>query len=147
MKTINLQFDGYWRESGRGSIPAQSGIYCVYSGIHNVAATTVTLKKLIYIGESEDVRCRISGHEKTDQWKRYLSYGEILFFSFAPILTDRVQGEAALIYHHKPPVNSEYSASFPYNDTQKIITGTAALLTSSFIVRPTNGQKNYGSLY
>lgn len=147
MKIINLQFDGYWRESVKEAIPAQSGIYCVYSGIHNVSASTVTLKKLIYIGESADVRCRIIGHEKTDQWKRHLSYGETLIFSFAPIFIDRLQGEAALIHHHKPPVNSEYCSSFPYGDTQAVITGSSALLTSTFIVRSTVGMKNYGSLY
>ena len=31
MKKITLDFDGYWREANKDSIPRQSGIYCVYT--------------------------------------------------------------------------------------------------------------------
>lgn len=29
-KTINIKFDGYWRDENKGGIPEQSGVYCVY---------------------------------------------------------------------------------------------------------------------
>jgi hypothetical protein len=30
-KTITLAFDGYWREPKMSSLPAEAGIYCVYT--------------------------------------------------------------------------------------------------------------------
>ena len=61
----SIEFAGYWREPKKGGTPNVSGIYCVYSCIHNANKKTVSLNKLIYIGESEDVRERLSNHEKT----------------------------------------------------------------------------------
>lgn len=52
MKKINLDFDGYWREINKNSIPSKSGVYCVYSCVYNSSNKTVSLKKLLYIGES-----------------------------------------------------------------------------------------------
>jgi len=63
-KTIKIDFDGYWRDENKGSIPAQSGVYCVYECTRNVKEKNITIHKLIYIGESDDVKNRISGHEK-----------------------------------------------------------------------------------
>lgn len=70
-KTISLNFGGYWREVAISGLPAESGVYCVYTCVYNKENKTVSLKKLIYIGESEDVKKRISNHEKWDQWKQY----------------------------------------------------------------------------
>ncbi len=136
MKSLSLTFDGYWRESAAQSIPAQSGIYCVYGGTYNSNNDTVTLNRLIYIGESGDVRGRIACHEKIPAWRRYLKPGEILIYSFAPIYTDRVCAEAAMIFHHKPPVNDEYSDNC-LDDVTMSLSGKIALLTAYFIVRQT----------
>jgi len=50
-QTFSIEFDGYWRERNKGGIPKESGVYCVYSCVHNVSEKTVSIKKLIYIGE------------------------------------------------------------------------------------------------
>ena len=63
-QTYKIEFEGYWREVNKTSIPAKSGIYCVYSCVHNVAEKNITINKLIYIGESADVKGRIANHEK-----------------------------------------------------------------------------------
>lgn len=63
-----IEFDGYWREPNKGSIPAKSGIYCVYSCLYDASAKTVDLKKLIYIGESDNVNERVANHEKLADW-------------------------------------------------------------------------------
>lgn len=34
MKTITLNFRGYWIEATKGSIPKKSGVYCVYAGTY-----------------------------------------------------------------------------------------------------------------
>ena len=133
-KTYLLKYDGYWRESHINGIPSQSGIYSVYTCKYNTLEKTVTIRKLIYIGESENVNKRVNGHEKWTDWHRYLQSGEILCINFAPINIDRVRAEAAMIYHHKPPANTEYVDSFPYDATTMQTSGKNALLSSGFTV-------------
>ena len=70
MKKITLDFDGYWREANKDSIPRQSGIYCVYTCTYNATEHTVSIKKMLYIGESTNVHDRIAAHDRLDDWKK-----------------------------------------------------------------------------
>lgn len=136
MKTINLDFKGYRLETNKNSIPSQSGIYCVYSCTYNENKNTVSIKELLYIGESEDLHRRISNHDRLDDWEKKLSSTETLCYSFALINgDDRIRAEAALIFKHKPPMNEEYLNNFPYNDTTMSLSGKTKLLTTNFIVQ------------
>src|SRR5712691_9334979 len=89
-KSYDLNFEGYWREPNIGGLPAASGIYGVYAATYN-SNNTVTLNRLIYIGEAENVCARIQGHEKWENWRRQLRVGEVLCFNVARIspATDR----------------------------------------------------------
>ena len=137
-KTINLSFDGYWREVNKGGIPAEAGIYLVYVCRHNPSRGTVTLDRLIYIGESANARDRIAEHEKWPEWRQHVPRGSEICFSFAPVTSpDRERAEAALIYHHKPPCNDEYLYSFPFSDTIVVSSGRCALLSSPVTVHGT----------
>jgi hypothetical protein len=136
-QTYRLPFEGYWREQNKGGIPAASGIYCVYVCTYNSGAGTVSLQKLVYIGESVNVRDRISGHEKLPRWRRHVGVGQELCFTYAPIARDRERAEAAMIYEHKPPENTEYVDSFPFDATTIETSGQNALLRSRFTVYPT----------
>lgn len=137
-QTFIQKFDGYWREQNKIGIPAVSGIYCVYEGHYNAYNNTVDLLKLIYIGESESVRDRIAGHEKIIDWKKYIHYGNEIVFSCTPIQsTYRFRVEAALIYEHKPPVNTEYVNEFPFDTTSVYTSGQNALLRDAFTVYST----------
>lgn len=136
-KSFSLVYDGYWREANVSYIPLKSGVYSVYAGTHNRTENTVHLRKLIYIGESENVRKRVSDHEKLRAWRQYLNSGEELCFNFAPITTERLRVEAALINYHKPPENTEYVNSFPFNQATVLTSGRDALLSSRFTVRRT----------
>ncbi len=134
-KTISLTFDGYWREKNIGGIPKESGIYCVYECTHNTQENTVSISKLIYIGEAENVNQRISNHEKWSLWRKHCSSSREICFSFAPVKNpDRQRGEAAMIYKHKPPVNDEYKDKFPFDETTMRLSGKTALLVESFTV-------------
>lgn len=139
--TISLDYDGYWREPGVGGIPNQSGVYSVYACTHNAAANTVTIRELLYVGESTAVRDRIRQHlsgATGRSWKQHLLAGEVLCFAFAPIAgTTRERAEAALIYRHKPPENIEYVRSFPrkWSPTTVKTSGQSALLDRHFTVR------------
>ena len=136
MKKINLDFDGYWREINKNSIPSKSGVYCVYSCVYNSSNKTVSIKKLLYIGESENVHDRIANHDRLEDWKKELSDNETLCYSFGPIGTgDRVRAEAAMIFKHKPPMNEEYTNNFPYEDTEMVLTGKTKLLNTNFVVK------------
>jgi excinuclease UvrABC nuclease subunit len=132
--TMRLTFDGYWREPSISHIPAASGVYCVYACVHN-SDNTVTLRKLIYIGESEDVNDRIKNHEKWKDWRRHVGAGQQLCFTFAPIdMANRNRAEAATINRHKPPENVEYKNEFPFDKTTMNIDGQRALLDAGFAV-------------
>lgn len=134
-KELELDFDGYWLEPDISGLLSKSGIYCVYTCIHNKKEKNVSIKELIYIGESGDVNERISGHEKWETWKKQCKKGEVICISCALISSgDRNRGEAAMIYKHQPPVNTEYKNSFPFDNTKITTTGKNMLLSSSFTV-------------
>ncbi|MXX05288.1 MAG: GIY-YIG nuclease family protein [Acidimicrobiia bacterium] len=129
-KTYSLDFSGYWRAENAGGLPDHSGIYCVYTCTFNVKQKTVSLRRLLYIGESGDVRSRVSGHERWDEWEGKLLVGQELCFSAALISpkSDRERAEAAMINIYKPPCNVEYVDSFPFDKTNIETKGKNALL-------------------
>ena len=117
-QTYNLEFKGCLRVPNKNGLPAISGIYCVYECTNNVAENTVTLHRLIYIGESENINARIANHEKLPDWQRYVRTNTELCYSYTAIKEpDRFRVEAALINHHQPPVNVEYKNNFPFDKT------------------------------
>lgn len=124
--TISLAYDGYWREPGVWSIPNASGVYSVYACTYNPAENTVWIRRLLYIGESNGVRDRIRQHLSSatgQSWKTHLLAGEVLCFAFAPISSaTRERAEAALIYRHKPPENTEHAYSFPWRWSPTTVT-------------------------
>lgn len=138
-KSYDLEFDGYWRERKASGVPAKSGIYGVYAATHNQGNDTVTLNRLLYIGESENVRDRVTNHEKWEKWRLQLRAGEELCFNMAPIgpAADRERAEAAMIYEYKPPCNEEYVHSFPFDQTTITTRGRNALMRERFTVYPT----------
>ncbi len=109
-KAYSLAFDGYWREPNVGGLPAKSGIYGVYASTFDTGAGTVTLNRLLYIGEAGDIRDRVSNHEKWQDWKRQMKTGEVICVNAGLISpeADRQRAEAAMIFKHKPPCNTQY---------------------------------------
>ena len=136
--TFSIDFEGYWREGNISGIPAKSGVYCVYECTYNEEKDTVSIHRLIYIGEAGDVRDRIKNHEKWEDWKRYVSNGNELCFSFGYVESEnRNRVEAALIFKHKPPANEEYKNEFPFDTTTINASGRTALLSTNFTVHRT----------
>ncbi len=130
-----VKTDGYWRQSAISGIPAHSGVYFVYAATYDKSSDSVSLQKLIYIGEAGDVKSRISNHEKWYNWRGHLTTGQELCFStgyVSPISRERV--EAAYIFKHKPAENIEYKYSFPFNETTVNSSGRTALLETYFTV-------------
>lgn len=136
-KLIELGFSGYWRVPNLNGVPDTSGIYTVYA-CTNTSKSMVSIRKLLYIGESAGARTRIRQHlagQTGKAWKRLLRPSEELCFGHAPALqADRERGEAALIFKHKPPANTQCVDDFPYERTRVVSRGRAALLAPDFIV-------------
>lgn len=133
-----IEFDGYWRDQNKAKIPAQSGIYCVYECTRNVAEKTVAIRKLIYIGEADDVCGRLANHEKYELWAKHVRPGNELCYSFGGVGAQiRPRCEAAMIFRHKPPENTEYIDSFPFDRTTMELSGRIALLVPVFTVNRT----------
>lgn len=137
-QAYSLQFEGYWPEPNISGLPTVSGVYCVYACTKNPDGT-VSISRLIYIGEAGNVQERVTNHEKWTKWRRYLKPGEELCFSAAHVAaSDRQRIEAAMIYQHKPSANEEYVDNFPFDTTTIRLSGTIALLAPSFTVKRTD---------
>lgn len=106
----------------------------------------MTLNRLIYIGEAENIRDRVQDHEKWSRWRRELRVCEELCFNAALIspAADRKRAEAAMIFEHKPPCNEEYVNNFPFDTTTITTRGTNALMKSQFTVYPTPSTSGLG---
>lgn len=105
-------------------------MYFVYKGHYNPADDTVSLLRLIYIGESDKVGDRIRNHEKRPLWLKYIHQdNELVFTTGKTECEDRFRVEAAYIFRHKPPVNTEYVLSFPFDQTTVISSGKLRCLT------------------
>ena len=136
MKFISLNFKGYWLEANKRGIPSESGVYCVYACTYNTSTDKVSLRKILYIGESVNANERLANHEKLTDWKKCLQLGETLCYSFAFVNNDdRVRAEASLIYKHKPPCNSEFVYHFPCLETAISTDGENYLLSSDFVIQ------------
>lgn len=126
--TYSIEFDGYWLDEKKGSIPNESGVYCVYVCSQYEQGGFI-IDDLIYIGESDEVRDRISYHENQKNWKKHLKKPEqTLCYNFAPVSpqSKRERVEAALINYHKPVENIEYKDSFPFDTTTIKVEGDRA---------------------
>lgn len=116
-------------------MPAYSGIFIVYDTIYNLATDTVSLQKIIYIGEAENIRERIENHDMLETWKQYAQPGNELSFSAAHIDSSfRTRIKAAFIYHFKPPANSVFTDKYLYPPTRMVLSGKTAWLKSEFEV-------------
>ena len=131
-----LDFDGYYPVPRFDQLPEQPGIYCVYAHRPRV----ILPHRLLYIGESHNVQARVSKHELWQTWVQALRGNERQFsFSAALISPDsaRERVAAAIIHHHQPPCNVEYTDHFPFDRTTVTITGRRAKLSGHVTVNRT----------
>ena len=136
-KSYTLKFAGYLLEQDWEGLPAISGIYCVYACRYNSDKDTVSIRRLLYIGEAGDVGRRVPEEPKKrrDVWVKQLGRSEELCVSQAGIRSlDRKRVEAALIYRHDPPCNTEYVDYFPFDRTTITTSGRNAKLSNKFTV-------------
>ena len=70
---------------------------CVYA--------IVVGNKLIYVGITDSINTRMSGHHKVDCWKRYSSDTKILYFYRESNQATRESIEAGIIKAYNTPCN------------------------------------------
>lgn len=137
-RSYTLRFGRYWHEDDIDCLPASSGIYCVYACTYNYNADLhrrlISVSKLLYIGESGNIRKRVKEHEGWDEWRSELQHGQNLCFNAAHIAAAWERAEAAMIYALEPPCNIEYMDHFPFDRTRIQIEGYNHLLSDGFIV-------------
>jgi excinuclease UvrABC nuclease subunit len=135
VQLFNQRFEGMWRESNKCEIPNKSGIYCVYECKYNSDKRMISILKLLYIGESNNVNERISNHEKQKEWEECVHAGNQLCYCFSSTSPDdRERVEAAFIYRHQPPVNNSCKDCFPFDKTRVRLAGIFSHLDSFFVV-------------
>ncbi|MEY4754440.1 MAG: Ralstonia phage RsoM1USA [Pseudomonadota bacterium] len=134
-RSISIEFSGFWNEYNKGTMPAKSGIYCVYAAVEDSLRKRVDIDRLLYIGESDNVKQRLEHHDGLVLWKHCLKRGQTLCFSFGPVAhAERERSEAALIYQHKPPANVLYTDTFPFQTTRLHLKRQVPLLQRRFEV-------------
>lgn len=134
-KTISIDFDGYWTDDIKDLVPSNSGIYCVYTCIEKENGK-LSIKHLIYIGESGNVKDRLANHEHYEDWKTYIEKEQVLCYSVGLVSSvDRERCEAAMIFKHNPPVNEQSTSGFDFDDTTIELSGKIRFLTEKFTVQ------------
>lgn len=138
-QTYSLNFQGYWTDENRSGLPAAGGIYAVYACVPNHWIKNVELRRLLYVGEAENVAQRVAGHERWLDWQLQLKAGESVGYSAALIgpPAARRRAEAAIINRHKPICNVECVNSFAHDTTTVFIGGANALMSPFFNVERT----------
>jgi|SRR5450432_503261 len=135
METFNIVLEGYWREKNKTGIPVYPGLFIVYETKFNADTNTVTLIRLLYIGEAENLNNRILKHPKLDEWSKNIAAGNELSYSVARVETNnRTRIKAALIYKFRPMLNIDFKDSFLYDATMILLSGKTNLLSPHFTV-------------
>ena len=133
--SYNLKFDGYWRGGKEGSLPAISGLYCVYASTYRYDNDTVNLDSLLYIGKSINIHERHIEHEAKSFWRSFCSSTQELCYSVAQLDRECLDvAEAAMIFKHKPICNDQLKDCFNHGKTKIITSGCNAKLYTNFIV-------------
>lgn len=123
IKTVQLSILGTYTDKILSTLPNVSGLYFVYKEDEN------GLKKLLYIGEAENINNRLNGnHEKRREWNLHLLPGEqskivYLVLTSQDVLspTLRRDVENACIFKVHPPLNTQGKSEFSYSGIMQIV--------------------------
>lgn len=118
-KTYNLNFIGYkWEKD----LPQEAGVYLTYTVKYNSNTNEYNIDKLVYIGESQDIKGRQVEHLADGDYPQ----GAKLAYAYALVSggeDNRKRCEAALIFKVKPEWNTANKQSFSYDSTTVISIG------------------------
>ena len=98
-------FQGPWA-MGTNDAPRYPGVYIV------CAEVWLGRPQVLYIGESDNIASRMSGHDRREDWERE-ARGQPLSFYTVHIesISKRLQLERELIGHFSPPCNVKFTSN------------------------------------
>jgi hypothetical protein len=135
LQTYTIHIEGYWRDKNKAGIPGYAGIYFVYIAMYNDSNDTVSLIKLLYVGEHANVRRAITENSDYAYWRSFLGEGQELCFAAAEMTSaGRTAVRAAIINEQQPAANTEFKESPRQRGFQVLITGRTKLLKDHLIV-------------
>lgn len=112
---FDLNFKGYWLDDAISNIPECSGVYIVYTCVYDGDSRTVKLENLIYIGQAENVRTRLSQHNRKPDFERKCEDGQVLCYSVAEVRKEDLDKvENGLIFAQKPDLNDQGKDRYGY---------------------------------
>lgn len=116
--------DDFYPAGDIGEIPDRPGIYGVYVCSYKQAMYMVSIKRLIYIGRADNLRCRIENHEIYDEWKKKYQTNVPICFNFVEITDPGCIEviEPAMIYEHQPEFNEKFKDNIPFDFPVRIRT-------------------------
>lgn len=139
IREYNITPQGYYRDEIRFRFPEIAALYFVYRSVLNPIVNRVTLKELIYIGETDNLYRRFNEHERRPDFLGNLEQGEMLFYSIAEISiseAERKRVEAALIYELRPRLNVMNIMSFDYDKTVVRVSGDRHAFVPTTVIAP-----------
>ena len=135
LQTFAITIEGYWREKNKSGVPNYGGIFFVYETKYNADVDTVTLLRILYVGEAENCRERIATHKLKDEWVTSIREGNELSYSAGYMeAANRTRLKAAFIYKCQPIVNTDFKKDFQFEQTTVICSGKTRLMEAIFTV-------------
>lgn len=125
MKTIELNFDGYW--ISKEHLPKYHGIYFVYRAIPTKydgdKIAEINVRELLYIGKADDqtIYERHQHHNRQADFDAALLEKEILCYLTAVNIEELDIVENGLIFKRQPRLNIQLKATFKHPDTHFIL--------------------------
>ena len=132
---IAIEFQGYWRDKKKRGIPAEPGLYCVYTCIYSGKKQECSPQKLVYIGSAGNVRERLEDPPELEDWESHIDTGEELCYSYAAMAEEHREAyAAALIGRNKPPENAVPGEPSMDGGAVFVLSGAAAFLAKRFSI-------------
>ena len=132
-KTIAVAFKGYWRDDNKRGLPDKPGIYCVFESTYNVELKSIAIRRLVFIGEADDVKSAVTNHPNYRDWLKHRRVGNELCYSYGAMdKTDRLQAVAAIVFENKPLENKKYINIFPFDPTTMALSGKIGMINANF---------------
>lgn len=137
METIVLNFKGYCREVNWDTLSDVSAVYCIYACTYNKAESNLSIRELLYIGESEQLKTRVKepDHQGIKRARKRLRDGEVLCLSYAKVDgRSRKRIENALIFEHQPICCEDDKYTYTHETVKIKTSGDNEYLSEQFVV-------------
>jgi len=133
----DVELEGFWREDYLEFIPEISGIYVVYESYFDEEEDFLDFHRIIYIGESNNLKNNLLNHPDLNTWRAGLKVKNELSFAYTACdEKDRERIKSAYVNQHKPSFNHASEFEFPFQRTVIISRGNLGLIEPVIDLEP-----------